>query len=274
MIVWSKVSMTHYAIYGGAAGSKRMETVARAYWPTTLPLLQRAGIREGLRCLDLGCGAGEVTFEIARLVGPTGSIVGLDMDSVKLDIARHRAAQQGVINVEFRQANVFEWNDDSVYDLIYVRFLLTHLPGSETVVPKLLCALRPGGFLAVEDINFLGYVSYPPNAAHDRYVDLYREVVRRRGGDAEIGPKLLAMFAAAGTEHLGLAVVYPEHKPGSGKDISFITLIGISEALLAEKLVEESELQNLLSEIDRYTRDPLSIICGPRVFQVCGRRAV
>jgi ubiquinone/menaquinone biosynthesis C-methylase UbiE len=264
--------MSHYVIHGGAAGSKRMETVARAYWPTTLPLLQRALIREGLRCLDLGCGAGEVTFEIGRLVGPSGSIVGMDMDSVKLEIARKRAAQQGAANIQFRQGNVFEWSDDSVYDLIYVRFLLTHLPGSETVVPKLLRALRPGGSLAVEDINFQGYVSHPANAAHDRYVDLYREVVRRRGGDADIGPKLLAMFAAAGTQDLGLAIVYPEHKPGSGKDISLITLVGISEALLAEKLIEEPELQMLLSEIDRYTRDPLSIICGPRVFQICGRR--
>ncbi len=270
--------MTHYVIHGGASGAKRMETVARAYWPTTLSLLQRAGIREGMSCLDLGCGAGEVTFEIARLIGPSGSIVGMDMDSVKLELGRKRAGQQGAANIEFRQGDVFEWNDDSIYDLIYVRFLLTHLPAVERVVPKLLRkllrALRPGGALAVEDINFQGYVSHPANAAHDRYVDLYREVVRRRGGDADIGPKLLAMFAAAGMQQLGLAIVYPEHEPGSGKDISLLTLIGISEALLAEKLIEESELQLLLSEIERYTCDPLSIICGPRVFQVWGRRLV
>jgi ubiquinone/menaquinone biosynthesis C-methylase UbiE len=265
--------MTHYVIHGGGAGSKRMEAVARAYWPTTLPLLQRAGIREGMHCLDLGCGAGDVTIEIARLVGPTGSVVGMDMDSVKLEIGRKRAAQEGLTNLEFRQADVFEWDDDSVYDLIYVRFLLTHLPQCERVVPKLLRALRPGGVLAVEDINFQGYVSHPANSAHDRYVHLYREVVRRRGGDADIGPKLLAMFAAAGTQQLGLSIVYPEHQPGSGKGISLLTMIGISEAVLAEKLIEESELSAVLSELENYTRDPLSIICGPRVFQIWGRRA-
>ncbi len=266
--------MTHYVIHGGVAGSKRMEIVARAYCATTLPLLHRAGIRPGLHCLDLGCGAGEVTFEIARLVGPTGSVVGMDMDSVKLEIARKRAVQQGVGNTDFRHVDVFAWDDDSLYDLIYVRFLLTHLPQCGRVLPKLLRALHPGGALAVEDMNLEGFVAVPPNAAHSRFLDLYREVVHRRGGDPNIGPKLLTMLTAVGIQQLGLAIVYPEHQLGSGKDISLITLIGISEALLAEKLIEESELQALLSELERYTRDPLSIICGPRVFQLWGRRAM
>jgi SAM-dependent methyltransferase len=226
-----------------------------------------------MHCLDLGCGAGDVTFEIARLVGPKGRVAGLDMDSVKLEHARERAMRDGIRNVEFRQANVFEWDEESVYDLIYVRFLLTHLPECERVIPKLLRALRPGGALAVEDINFEGYVSHPANSAHDRYVGLYREVVRRRGGNADIGPKLLAMLAGAGLQDAGLNIVYPEHKAGSGKEISVLTTIGISEAVLAEKLIEEQELRDVVSELERYTRDPLSIICGPRVFQVWGRRA-
>ena len=265
--------MSHYVIHGGVAGSQRMQVVARAYWPTTYPLLQRAGIREGMNCLDLGCGAGEVTFEIARLIGPNGHVLGMDMDNVKLDIARARAKVEGVKNIEFRQANVFEWDDDSVYDFIYVRFLLTHLPERQRVIPKLIRALRPGAALAVEDIEFSGYVVYPPSSSHDRYVYLYQEVVRRRGGDAEIGPTLLPMLAAAGLQEIGLAIVYPEHKEGSGKDISYLTMIGISGAVLEEKLIEESELREVVSELERFTRDPLSVISGPRVFQISGRRA-
>ena len=250
-----------------------MEIVARAYWPTTLPLLQRAGIRVGMTCLDLGCGAGEVTFEIARITGPTGRVIGMDMDSVKLQLARDRASKESVTNIEFRKVDVFQWNEDSVYDLIYVRFLLTHLPECERVVPKLLGALRPGGALVVEDINFDGYVSHPANSAHDRYVGLYQEVVRRRGGNADIGPKLRSILAGAGLQEVGLNIVYPEHKEGSGKEISLLTMIGISEAVLAEKLIAEAELREVISELERYTRDMHSIICGPRVFQVWGHRA-
>src|SRR5579863_9242324 len=164
--------MTHYVIHGGVPGKQRMEVVARAYRRTTLSFLRRAGIREGMACLDLGCGAGEVTFEIARLVGPTGRVAGLDMDSVKLEIARERAAKEKFGNAEFRQSNVFEWDEDSVYDLVYVRFLLTHLPEYESVLPKLLRATHAGGALAVEDIDLAGFVSHPVNAAHDRFLGL------------------------------------------------------------------------------------------------------
>jgi SAM-dependent methyltransferase len=250
-----------------------MEVVARSLWPTTLPLLQRAGIREGMTCLDRGCGAGEVTFELARLVGPKGRVTGMDMDGIKLELARERAVQEGVLNTEFRQANVFEWDEDSLYDFIYVRFLLTHLPGYERVVPRLMHALRPGGALAVEDIEFAGYIAHPANAAIDRFVGLYREVVRRRGGDAEIGPKLLGMLAGAGLRQAGLNIVYPEHAEGSGKEISVLTMIGISEAVLAERLIEQAELEKVIEAIEQHTRDPLSIVCGPRVYQVWGRRA-
>jgi len=265
--------MSHYVIHGGVAGSSRMQVVARACWPTTLPLLQRAGIKEGLICLDLGCGAGEVTFELARLVGPNGRVLGMDMDTVKLDLARARAEVEGVKNIEFRQADVFEWNEDSLYDFIYVRFLLTHLPNRDRVVPKILRALRPGGALALEDIYFKGYISYPPNAAHDRYVALYQEVVRRRGGDANIGPQLLSMFMNAGLKDAQLSIVYPEHKEGSGKEVSHLTMIGISQSVLEEKLADESELQNIISELERYTRDPSTTACGPSIFQISGRRA-
>jgi len=200
-------------------------------------------------------------------------VTGIDMDSAKLGFARERAAREGFSNIEFRQGDVFEWDDDTVYELIYVRFLLTHLPGCERIVPKLLRALRPGGALALEDIEFKGYVSHPSNSAHDRYVDLYREVVRRRGGNADIGPHLLGMFTAAGLQDAALRIVYPEPTEGCGKEISILTMIGISEAVLAEKLIEEQELRTILSELERYTRDPNSIICGPRIFQVSGRRA-
>src|ERR1700682_5488044 len=95
------------------------------------------------------------------------------MDSVKLELARERVTKEEIRNIEFRQANVLEWDEDSVYDLIYVRVLLTHLPERERVVPKLLRALRPGGALAVEDVNFEGTFRIrrtPPTIATSPYI--------------------------------------------------------------------------------------------------------
>jgi SAM-dependent methyltransferase len=94
--------MERYAIQGGAVGYERLQVLARSWLPTTTALLERAGLSPGLACLDLGSGAGDVTFELARGVGPAGRVVGLDMDDVKVDLARQEAAAQGLGNVEFR----------------------------------------------------------------------------------------------------------------------------------------------------------------------------
>jgi hypothetical protein len=79
------------------------------------------------------------------------------------------------------------------------------------------------------------------------------------------------MMSDTGLQNIGLNIVYPEHDE-SGKQISLLTMIGISQAVLAEKLIEESELRELLAELERYAQNPTAIMCGPRVFQVWGQR--
>jgi 2-polyprenyl-3-methyl-5-hydroxy-6-metoxy-1,4-benzoquinol methylase len=123
-----------YVIRGGHEGKRRLELLGRIMWPTTLRLFQRTGICEGMTCLDIGCGGGDVTFALARMVGPAGRIAGLDIDDVKLAAARERAVKERISNVKFRVANIYEWSDEGAYDRIYARFLLTHLPDPVTAL--------------------------------------------------------------------------------------------------------------------------------------------
>ena len=78
-------------IRGGHEGYNRLLLLARASRPDTAALFSRAGIRPGMKCVDLGCGGGEVTFVLARLVAPGGSVTGVNMDEVKLGLARTAA---------------------------------------------------------------------------------------------------------------------------------------------------------------------------------------
>src|SRR3954447_25743934 len=95
-----------YAIRGGVAGRERLRILARTLHPSTSALFDRLGVGAGLRCLDVGCGGGDVTFELARRVGPRGRVVGVDLDAAKLDLARQEAATQGLSNIEFRALDV------------------------------------------------------------------------------------------------------------------------------------------------------------------------
>lgn len=83
-----------------------MSVIARAMWPTTERLLLAAGLTSGMRCLDLGCGAGDVSLALARLVGASGSVTGVDQDDVKVQFAREAADGERLSNVQFRASNV------------------------------------------------------------------------------------------------------------------------------------------------------------------------
>lgn len=73
-----------YIVRGGSSGRERLRILAQVMRPSTLSLLERVGLRPGMRCLDVGCGGGDVTIELARLVGPDASALGIDLDEVKL----------------------------------------------------------------------------------------------------------------------------------------------------------------------------------------------
>ena len=134
----------HYLIRGGIEGRERLRVLGRVKRPTTLPLLERAGVTPGLRCLDVGCGGGDVTFDLASLVGLTGRAVGLDLDASKIELARADAAQVAVTNVEFRVGDLTDGLGEEEYDVVYARFLLTHLSDPEAGVATMKRAPSPG----------------------------------------------------------------------------------------------------------------------------------
>jgi 2-polyprenyl-3-methyl-5-hydroxy-6-metoxy-1,4-benzoquinol methylase len=127
--------MGRYVIRGGRLGYERLKVLARARRSDTAELLRLIGVRAGMHCLDLGCGGGDVTLELARLTGSTGRVVGIDLDEVGLDLARGDAAEGGLTNIEFRSSDVRVWSEPATYDLVFSRNLLHHLPG-----PWISCA--------------------------------------------------------------------------------------------------------------------------------------
>jgi len=268
----SKNSRPDYVIRGGHEGKRRLELLGRIMWPTTFQLLKRTGIRKGMACLDLGCGGGDVTLGLARLVGSGGRAVGIDMDSFKLDAARQEAQRQQLGNVAFQQANIYEWSAELTYDRIYARFLITHLPDCVAALSTMRRALRPGGVLIIEDIDFTGSFCYPPCSAYNRYVELYRQVVRCRKGDADIGPKLHGLLRDAGLQSVHMSLVHPFHVDQEEKQLSLSTLVNIAGAVLSESLAQPSELEKIIAELQEFTDDPTTVLGLPRVFQAWGSR--
>jgi ubiquinone/menaquinone biosynthesis C-methylase UbiE len=267
--------MHAYAIRGGREGKERLNLLARVMLPTTLQLLNAVGINRGMKCLDVGCGGGHVTLLMARLVGPEGQVVGTDMDGEVIALAREDGIAAKLDNVEFRRADAAMCQAIGEHDLVYARFLLSHLSEPERCLEAMVRACKVKGAIVLEDIDFSGSFCYPTWAAYDRYKQLYQDVVNRRGGDADIGPKLPGMLRKAGAENVLVNVIQPTHLEGEGKRMASITMERIADAVVSERLATESEVQQIINELNDAAEDSETVMSLPRVFQVwCRGRSV
>jgi ubiquinone/menaquinone biosynthesis C-methylase UbiE len=239
---------------------------------STVALLRRAGLSPGMTCLDAGCGGGDVAFEMARMVAPGGRVIGTDVDDTKLDLARAEAAADGLLNVEFRRSDVRVEVPSGSFDLVHARFLLSHLADPAAALANLRASLRPGGVLAVEDVDFSGYFCQPDHAAFRRYVELYTQAAHRKGGDPELGRRLPALVARAGFEDVRMNVVQHASTEGEVKLMSALTMENIVDAVVAEGLTDRAETDRLIGELYEFGRRPDTIGATPRIFEVWARR--
>ena len=265
-------SALRYAIRGGAAGRERLRVLARVLQPYTDAFFSQIGIGAGMTCLDVGCGGGDVTFALARRVGPSGWVMGVDLDAEKLELARKEAAEMGLTNVRFVRRDVREKSLEDRFDVVYARFLLSHLADPLYAAQWLFAHTPPGGVVAIEDVDFAGHVVSPPSEAFDRYVELYEAVVRRRGGDPRLAPRLPRLLLDAGLEEVNVSIVQPVALRGDAKRLNPLTMANIADAVIQDGLTSSDDVDRLVTELSAYAEDPSTLAGLPRIVQTWGRR--
>ena len=264
--------LKHYVIRGGVQGRERLRLLSRVMHESTAALFDRVGITEGMKCLDIGCGSGDVTLELARRVGPTGRAVGADIDSTKLDLCRADAQSLDISNVEYRTIDIREHPTSPEFDVVHARFLLTHLNDPEAAVDAFYDHLKPGGLVIVQDIDFTGHFVYPDSRAFRRFHALYCTAVRKRGGDPDIGPRLPLLLKQSGFADVKVNVTQSVGCEGEVKLLNALTMENIADAVLEDELATREEIDEIVSELYEYAADGMTIAGTPRIVQAWGRK--
>lgn len=264
--------MSRYVIRGGREGADRLQVLARSLAPGTTALLDRVGISAGATCLDLGCGAGDITLELARRVGSSGHVTAVDMDPVKLEVAKERTSAEGLAHVDFVTSDVHAYSSPDSFDVAYCRNLLQHLSQPADTLRTMWEAVRVGGVLIVEDADFEGSFCHPPNAAFEFWVERYQRVLRSYGGDPLSGRKLAVRFAEAGIPEPQISVVQRVDLHGEGKTLPMLTVDATAAAMVEAGIATQGETAWAVAGL-RALADDDSTLCGsPRLFQAWTRR--
>lgn len=176
----------------------RLERQGALFEQPTEEILKRAGLREGMRVLDLGSGVGDVSLIAARLVGPTGSVLGVDTSEEALEHAARRAAAAGYGWVRFSNADVNDLNSDAKYDAIIGRFILLHLADPAGMLRKVSTHLADDGVIVFAEMDISSAAAVPELELFSQCMHWMVDLYRRVGVEPDMGSKLYATFRAAG----------------------------------------------------------------------------
>ncbi|MEU7020111.1 methyltransferase domain-containing protein [Streptomyces sp. NPDC046203] len=156
-------------------------------------------LRPGQRVLDVGCGPGTISADLAARVAPGGLVVAVDPASDVLDTAKAVVAERGLDNVEFAVADVhaLDFADDS-FDVVHAHQVLQHVGDPVRALREMRRVCRPGGVVAVRDSDYGAFTWFPASPGLDRWRELYRRVARSNGGEPDAGRRLVSWAHEAG----------------------------------------------------------------------------
>lgn len=142
-----------YVLATGDEGVARLHLLDEVYGASSRAACAAAGLGDGWRVADLGCGVGDMSCWLGERVGPHGGVIAMDVSADQLVHARERAARSGLGNVFFVEGSAYEPGlPPGELDLVFCRFLLCHLQRPADALAQMAALLRPGGTLVAQDM--------------------------------------------------------------------------------------------------------------------------
>ncbi|GAB3008138.1 class I SAM-dependent methyltransferase [Mycobacterium bourgelatii] len=155
-------------------------------------------LKPGLTLLDIGCGPGTITVDLATRVTP-GSVTAVERTTEALDLARAEAQRRNVSNVDFVTSDVHALDlADDTFDVVHAHQVLQHVADPVQALREMRRVCVPGGIVAVRDADYAGFIWYPRLAPLDRWLELYQRAARANGGEPDAGRRLLSWAQQAG----------------------------------------------------------------------------
>jgi ubiquinone/menaquinone biosynthesis C-methylase UbiE len=203
-----------YVLGNDAPELARLDFQANLIDAPTRLLLREAGLRPGMRILDLGTGLGHVARIIRSFVGETGSVVGIDQSAEALAVAQQRATKEEEGNVSFVRGDVATWAAEDKFDAIVGRLILFHAPDPLRVVRHHLGNLRPGGLFIGIDFDLAAARTEPRVALVAELVSWVAQAFSLAGATPSIGARLGTILEQAGLNDVrtfGIQAYLPPH---------------------------------------------------------------
>lgn len=259
---------TGYA-YGGKPNEEaaRLAKQAASFLEHDLPVLQRFGLAKGMNVLDVGCGAGTVTLEIAKFVFP-GQVIGIDRDEALVEQAKKNALSSNA-NVRFVIDDILATNlSESSFDFVYCRFVLWTIAERTLALRNMIHLTKSQGIVCAQEPDAGGAIYWPEISAHRTYwngrIKYHQD--RQDGIDPNLGRKLFMLFKQVGLLEIrmGISALYKDSFDWQTNTKEYI---GPGADAIKAGYIDEQ----VLVERAEWAQNPLAFMMFPTII-VSGRK--
>ncbi len=262
-------------VFGGSENElARLRAQAAEHEATARWLLDTIGVRPGWRVLDVGCGPIGILSLLADAVGPDGEVVGLERESRFVEMAREEMDHLGLTNVRIVEGDALSSGiERDSFDLVHERLVMVNVPERGQLVTEMLSLAKPGGSIALEDIDNVSWLCDPPHDSWTALLEAFHRAFRAGGGDPFIGRRLPALLRGAGVDAVETHV--HAHLPHTGeyRRTHLLALLdSIRARVLASGLMDEGALEGHRNALLNHLADPTTLVIDKLLVQSWGRK--
>jgi ubiquinone/menaquinone biosynthesis C-methylase UbiE len=264
-----------YVLGYRAAEQERLQQQAQQLAHESSWLFDRLGIADGARVVEIGCGPQGCLDLLSARVGPSGRVVGVERSPDAVALARQLIVERRLENIDVLERDARSTGlPAGAFDLATARLVLVNIPHPEQVVAEAVALVRPGGWVAFHEADYVSHVCDPPSEAWTRLRDLLEVYSQRNGIDPWVGRKVPRLLREAGLVEIGVNPIVHVYPPGHGRRSLLLDFAeNLSERIVAAGMVGEQELTALKGALARHLADPGTLVVSHLYFQAWGRKA-
>lgn len=263
-----------YVLTTGDSGAARLRLLDEIFGDSTRRMLLEAGLRPGMRVLDMACGVGTVSCWLAGQVGPTGRVVAADISAAQLTVARSAWEACGDLpEIEFVEASAYDTGFAAEsFDLVHCRLMLCHIERPEAVLREFFRVLKPGGVLVCHELYLDGTLAAPSCRAYERVKEICHAAAKVLGANYNFGLSLPAAAMDAGFQPPAIRLDYPMYLDGPKKRLMEWTMEEAVPMFLRSGVTTEEEMTSVLAEMRHTTQNEKVLVAQYPLVGVWARK--
>lgn len=262
-----------YLLGRGPAEEARLKRQIANLAPDSDAQFERIGIKPGERVIDLGCGPGGVLHLLGKRVGVTGSVLGLERSPHFVDMARRFVADNALPQVEVREGDAYDTGlERGSFDGAHMRLVLVNVPEPQRIVREMVALVRPGGWVASFEADFVAHFCDPALPAWERLLNAYIAYSAAQGIDLFIGRRTHRLFHEAGLTDIHVDAVYHVYPLGHDRRPMLYEFVNnVREKMIDQGFIAQYDLETDMAALETHLADPDVLVTSHTFFRVSGR---